>query len=248
MSIAYLGDKLITDYYLGNINSSILLGNDGNEISIEYLIVGAGGEGNSGGGGGAQYVTGSTSIGPGTYNVTAAKITTGSPTGQVSGSSSTFLGISSKGGGNGGNFFVSSGQGWIGACGGGAGRNTGALGGVGTNGFNGGNAFGNRGGGGGGAASAGVDGSPGGNGKQWLDGIYYCGGGNGEAGSGAGLGASPNGGGGGSWNVGPSGPGVVKIRYAGTPKASGGTITQSGGYTYHEYTGSATDTISTFVF
>jgi hypothetical protein len=34
----------------------------------------------------------------------------------------------------------------------------------------------------------------------------------------------------------------VIVRYAGTPKASGGTITQSGGYTYHTFTTSGTFT------
>ena len=55
------------------------------------------------------------------------------------------------------------------------------------------------------------------------------------------------GGGGGSGGVvdggtaplgGAGGSGVVIIRYAGAPQASGGTITQSGGYTYHTFTAS----------
>jgi hypothetical protein len=88
----------------------------------------------------------------------------------------------------------------------------------------------------------------GGNGKQWLDGTYYCGGGASENGPGGGLGAAPNAGGGGNFNVGPSGPGLVKIRYAGVPKATGGTIQESGGYTYHSFTGSATDTTGSFTY
>jgi hypothetical protein len=34
------------------------------------------------------------------------------------------------------------------------------------------------------------------------------------------------------------GSGIVKVRYTGTPRATGGTITQSGGFTYHEFTSS----------
>jgi hypothetical protein len=34
----------------------------------------------------------------------------------------------------------------------------------------------------------------------------------------------------------------VIVRYAGTPVATGGTITQSGGYTYHAFTSSGTFT------
>lgn len=246
MSKLYLGDIEIFNTYLGNIETVNEFSTD---LNIEYLIVGAGGEGFSGGGGGAQYVTGSATLLPGTYNVTAAKITTGAGTGQVSGSSSTFLGISSKGGGSGGNFFVSAGQGWNGACGGGAGRNNGAIGGIGSAGFNGGNSDGaNRGGGGGGAAAAGANGGLGGNGKQWLDGTYYCGGGAAENGPGGGLGAAPNAGGGGNFGSGPSGPGLVKIRYIGSPRASGGTIAQSGGYTYHSFIGSSTDTTGSFTY
>ena len=36
----------------------------------------------------------------------------------------------------------------------------------------------------------------------------------------------------------PGGSGIVKVRYTGTPRATGGTITQSGGFTYHEFTSS----------
>jgi hypothetical protein len=50
------------------------------------------------------------------------------------------------------------------------------------------------------------------------------------------------GGGGGSNNGGGStgGSGVVIVRYPGTPVATGGTITQSGGYTIHTFTSSGT--------
>jgi hypothetical protein len=60
-------------------------------------------------------------------------------------------------------------------------------------------------------------------------------------------GAQNTGGGGGSGVVPASdqglwgkagGSGIVKVRYTGTPRATGGTITQSGGFTYHEFTSS----------
>jgi hypothetical protein len=37
---------------------------------------------------------------------------------------------------------------------------------------------------------------------------------------------------------GNGGSGIVKVRYTGTPRATGGTITQNGGFTYHEFTSS----------
>ena len=63
---------------------------------------------------------------------------------------------------------------------------------------------------------------------------FYCitfGGGSintGGGGGGTGAGNSPAGGSGGS--------GIVVISYAGTQRATGGTVTSSGGYTIHTYT------------
>jgi hypothetical protein len=54
------------------------------------------------------------------------------------------------------------------------------------------------------------------------------------------------GGGGGYFSADPSttgasgGSGFVKVRYLGTPRGTGGAITQSGGYTYHTFTSSGT--------
>lgn len=254
--IAYLGNNLITQVYNGNNTISFIPSVSGSEqlLVIDYLILGAGGEAFSGGGGAGQYVTGTTSLIDGIYPVTAGKITTGTTVQtQISGSHSSFNTIVSKGGGNGGyfNVNVALARGWNGASGGGAARTTGAIGGTGNPQFNGASNDGaTRAGGGGGAASAGTNnfGTAGGLGLQWLDGNYYAGGGGAENAGGGGLGCSPAGGGGGNFNEGPSGPGMVKIRYAGEPKATGGTITQSGGYTYHTYTGTSTDTVSTFVY
>ena len=224
-------------------------------LSIDYLIVGAGGEAWNGGGGGAQYIANSTIITVGEYPVVAAKITTGtSSQTQVSGANSSFLMSSSMGGGNGGEFNANPllAKGWNGGSGGGAAAIPGgAAGGTGLAGFNGGTSTAGglfNGCGGGGAAGAGGTFTCG-FGTQWLDGNYYCGGGRGQQMGGVfTLGASPNPGGGGNWGSGPSGPGAVVIRYIGTPIASGGTVTQSGGYTYHTYTGTSTDTVSTFVY
>jgi hypothetical protein len=39
---------------------------------------------------------------------------------------------------------------------------------------------------------------------------------------------------------GTGGSGIVIVRYLGTPRAVGGTVTQSGGYTIHTFTSSGT--------
>ena len=83
----------------------------------------------------------------------------------------------------------------------------------------------------------------GGGGNSWFNGIAT--GGIGGGGNGVNGGASPdipstagtpNTGGGGGGGRARGGSGIVIIRYVGTPVATGGTITQSGGYTYHTFT------------
>lgn len=60
--------------------------------------------------------------------------------------------------------------------------------------------------------------------------------------------ANTGGGGGGNWEssastpAGNGGSGVVIIRYAGSQRATGGTVTTTGGYTYHTFTTSGTFT------
>jgi hypothetical protein len=125
------------------------------------------------------------------------------------------------------------------------------------------------GGGGGGASTAGSnggssDGGAGGAGLAWLNSTTYAGGGGGGAytgtggtggsgggGAGSNSGGSPTagtantggGGGGASASAGAAGgSGVVIIRYLGSTRGSGGTITSSGGYTYHTFTSSGTFT------
>ena len=113
-------------------------------------------------------------------------------------------------------------------------------------------------------------GGNGGNGAVWLNGSTYAGGGGGglhasgstsgyggaggggqganQATTGQAGGANTGGGGGGGGNSVSSangmagGSGIVIIRYAGATRGSGGTITSSGGYTYHTFTSSGTYT------
>lgn len=59
------------------------------------------------------------------------------------------------------------------------------------------------------------------------------GGGSANTGSGGGGGRSS---GGASSSGGPGGSGIVIIRYLGSQKASGGSVSSSGGYTYHTFT------------
>ena len=125
---------------------------------------------------------------------------------------------------------------------------------------------GGGGGGGGGGAPTGNNGG-GGIGITWLNGLLYAGGGGGGAyldtiepgtawayggGHGAGnvdvpvatAGAANTGGGGGGVNGDPGtgtsgagGSGVFIVRYLGSQIGTGGTVTSSGGYTYHTFTG-----------
>lgn len=132
---------------------------------------------------------------------------------------------------------------------------------------------GKRAGGGGGGTDDTNNTWTGGNGAQWFDGNYYGGGGGGGgdysyggpggAGGGghggSGIDAVTNGtdgyggGGGGGRSVGGyamgpgarGGSGCVVIRYAGTvAKASGGSITYSGGYVYHRFTSNGSFTVN----
>lgn len=115
--------------------------------------------------------------------------------------------------------------------------------------------------------SADVRGGTGGAGRQWVDGNYYAGGGGGGSESTAAIASPAVGGGGASGRNGTNptsgtantgggaggtglsaqpaaqgGSGVVIIRYLGAQKGTGGTVTSSGGYTYHTFTTSGTYT------
>jgi hypothetical protein len=95
--------------------------------------------------------------------------------------------------------------------------------------------------GGGGGGNAGD-----GQGTTASPGAGGIGGGAASGGKNGGSGVANTGGGGGAsgWNSngGVGGSGIAIIRYIGTPIATGGTIVQSGGYTYHTFTSSGTFT------
>jgi hypothetical protein len=55
-------------------------------------------------------------------------------------------------------------------------------------------------------------------------------------GGGGGLGSNT------AFSSGNGGSGIVIVRYAGSTRGSGGTVTSSGGYTYHTFTTSGTYT------
>jgi hypothetical protein len=143
---------------------------------------------------------------------------------------------------------------------------------TGGNGSSAGAGYGGGGGGGAGAvgsAGSSAGGGAGGAGLNWQSlGTFYAGGGGGggysggqggvagNGGGGAGGGgttgsngtANRGGGGGGTgssvsnFSGGGGGSGVVIIRYLGSQKGTGGTVTSSGGYTYHTFTSSGTFT------
>ena len=87
------------------------------------------------------------------------------------------------------------------------------------------------------ATSTGVGGAYAGGGGGRNVSTYGAGGGGGAGGGSAGtVNAIANTGSGGGASAGVGGSGVVIIRYTGSQKGSGGTITSNGGYTYHTFT------------
>lgn len=232
-------------------------------LAIDYLVVGGGGgvimcEYQAPAGGGGEVLTGSTTINAGTPLI--ATVGAGGAAGTFNGdpgkdgTASSFGSVTARGGqgsktkaGNSG----SSGNGNVGY-----GDATWAQGGAGGAGGPGIPPSGYKG-------SSGA----GGPGVQWSANSQYYGGGGGGAGYNGGVGAGGVGGGGtgqsingnssnpGTTNTGggaggragdayvaykgsAGGSGIIIVRYAGTPKLTGGTITQNGGYTYHTFTSS----------
>lgn len=96
---------------------------------------------------------------------------------------------------------------------------------------------------GGGGGGGGADGLPGGGGLGGgsAGGSNLGNSSNATANTGGGSGASGCGNGG-TVSSGNGGSGVVIIRYSGSQRGSGGTVTSSGGYTYHTFTTSGTYT------
>ena len=246
----YLGGVPVIQNYFGE-NPIVVAGAIARVIpilSIEYLVVAGGagggadgGANNAGGGGAGRFVSSSYTLNP--SSTLDAVIGTGGAI-AANGNDSSLIGsglnIQMRGGGRG----ATSGNGIAGGSGGGAAvpNNTGGsasngalssdLIGIGTAGGN----------SGGTDASAGAGG---GANTQWLDGITYCVGGPSATGGSASTTAG-SGGHGGKY-LAPTAAtagrnGIVKIRYAGGPVASGGTITESGGYTYHTFTSDGTFT------
>jgi hypothetical protein len=241
-------------------------------FTVNYLLVaggGAGGAQTGGGGGAGGYLTGNTtSLALSTpYTITIGAGGTGQTYSRGLNGANTSINslfIAVAGGGAGARY---NGVGSDGGSGGGAAENGAAFGlGISGQGNNGASGLSALLGGGGGGANAAADGRLGGAGRQWFNGNYYAGGGTGSQGAaeepggigGGGTGnygeAQPNsaggentgGGGGGVQNPvgGAGGSGIAILRYLGTPVATGGTITQTGGYTYHTFTSSDTFTLN----
>lgn len=225
------------------------------------------GLGGGGGGGAGGYLTGSMNVTPTTmYTATVgaggSAVAADTLAQGNNGSNSQFHTVATAIGGGGGGYGSGGSNGRSGGSGGGQGYNgysSGSGGGAGTSGqgYAGGNVSGvsASGAGGGGAGGAGASntgsgggaGGVGGAGVTWSDGVTYARGGDGGANSrDASEAANSGNGGNGVYNGGSSrgagGSGVVIIRYAGTQKGSGGTVTSSGGYTYHTFTTSGTFT------
>jgi len=257
--------------YLGDDEIGITrFGEDGNlirgafpfSLGIDYLVVaggGSGGIGNGtvsggtlGGGGGAGGLrSGSYSLS--ISDTVSAVVGNGGSGDETDGNDSSFIGsgisTTSTGGGFGGSI-NGTGDGSDGGSGGGAayfGYSPGSgITGQGHSGNTGRNTTnGHTGGSGGGAGSAPPSQTQSGAGSTWLDSTLYAKGGPGAFCSG--LSTQPGSGGQGS----ASGvtrtdgiKGIVKLRYPGNQKATGGTITQDGGYTYHTFTSNGTFTVT----
>jgi hypothetical protein len=244
----FLGGTLVGQSFLGDTQIEYTPFEPAT-LAIDYLVVaggggggGAGGTGTNGGGAGAGgFASGSFIYTQGIPSlaviVGAAGLAGSTDDADRYGGNSSLGNITTTGGGRGGSFnFPNGGNG--GSGGGGADMATTGTAGTGITlqGREGANATATNGGGGGGATSAG-SGQNGGGGKFWLDGVEYAFGG--KAPGGIDFGNGPGSGGDGAAYLGtPTNgeAGIVIVRYSGTPVATGGTITQSGGYTYHTFT------------
>lgn len=236
--------------------------------NVEYLVVAGGGgggngydSGGGGGGGGGMVLTGTTAVTPAqTYTVIVGNGESGgadtrSNRDGVTGQNSVFATITALGGsgGQGSRTFTPTAQYTGGAAQ--VGSSTATKGG-------GGGGVGGAGGGGGGAGGAGgtrvsssvagvggagiassISGSSvtygaGGDGGTIANNANGTGGGN-NTGKGGGAGSSTaiNSGGGGS-----GGSGIVIIRYLGSQRGTGGTVTSSGGYTIHTFAAAGSST------
>ena len=218
----------------------------------------------SGGGGAGGYVSGSLFV---TQSEAYSFVVGNGGGADTSGTNSSAFSLTAHGGGFGAPAGTTALAGGNGGSGGGGGSRGGTLSvnapgnGSGSQGFGGGDATlesVGAGGGGGGATSAGSTPAAstyggGGAGKLWFRGITYSAGGD-TAGRGTtkfsatnAAANTGNGGGGikatGGGSGGSGGSGTVAVRYvSGSASATGGTIINDGGYTYHYFTGSGTFT------
>jgi hypothetical protein len=253
----YLGNTLINDAFLGDDRMSDLL-QETSPLQIEWLLIGGGGSGgtafggcSSASGGAGRFVSSSITIPFGTDINTvigaggAGQIWSNLTGKQGNGGASSTVTISGitytapgGGGGGGGSTNSAIGSGQRGGSGGGRSNCSGAAGAgdvLGTPIAG----FGNDGGSDGVKPyfGGGAGGTP--TGRAWVDGITYAGGG------GSGLTTAGSGTVGFDFEQSNSAAGqngIFKLRYLGPPKALGGTITQSGGYTYHTFTSNGTFT------
>jgi glycine rich protein len=228
---------------------------------VRYLAAGGGGGGgsNAPGGGAGGLLQGVIDLPASGYPIVIGAggnpLGTNQPCIASSGGDTTGLGVTAKGGGGGGGYGAYNGA--LGGSGGGAGTDGISGGGPGAGtagqGNSGGTSYSTGSGGQGWGGGGGGAGGPGANGVSGLSGVggpgvsssisgaavtYCVGGGNvdgavqpantGNGGNGRAAGAA----------------GVFIISYNGTPKATGGTITQVGGNTIHTFTASGTFTVS----
>lgn len=259
MNQYYLGNTLINDSYLGNIRVGDLIGGKF-PYTIDYLIVGGGGSGGgldaganlTGGGGGAGGLLSGSMLIPAltTYNVTvgAGGIDGGGTNGN--GAFSLFGNLTAFGGGKGGSATTfTSGQ--NGGSGGGGGQVAGATAGTGSAGQGNAGAGGlaGRAGAGGGALNAASGDVTGSGLVSSINGtptLYAPGGFNGTNSTANVKPAKPTtvgSGGQGSKALssgvrifgGDAANGIVIIRYLGSQRALGGTVTTDGAYTVHTF-------------
>ena len=260
------------EWYDSNATSWVSFSTGASYSADYLAVAGGGSGDGGGGGAGGYVASTFTASGGAVLVVTIGAGGTNVNTNNAgnSGSNTTITGsgistVTAVGGGRAG--YTAAGTG--GGSGGGGGH-VGYSGGAGTSGQ--GNAGGTggstagAGGGGAGAAGGNASGGSGGTGGAGLNwqslGTFYAGGGGGGGSAASGSGgaggggagasavgtagtANTGGGGGGvyqSYPAGSGGSGVVIIRYPGNQRASGGTVTQSGGYTYHTFTSSGTFT------
>jgi hypothetical protein len=224
--------------------------------NVEYLMVAGGGaggypenaSGGTGGGGAGGMLEGTTTLAAGTYPIVVG--TGGVESSTFSrgnnGGNSTAFGLTAIGGGGGGAARAGSTTRLPASGGSGGGAGGVATGGAGTTGqgFDGASGSSSTAKtGGGGAGSVGSNTGTGGSGKVAnIDGQLYAKGGNVYT-DGSSVNTQPGSGGAGGLLLQPNvrpvmagKNGIVKIKYKGTPKATGGTITESDGFTTHTFT------------